>query len=80
MKLLNFFRQAWIYYTLGRLIRQHEISVMRVSQWWSDGAEWSSCDQRMSEDYEYTLDELNSGYSAEIRDKFLRLTSLLPTC
>jgi len=42
---------AWQDYQLGRLIRKHEISVMRIESGLVGGAEWSSCDQRMSEDF-----------------------------
>lgn len=45
------FIRAWQDYQLGRLIRRHEISVMRVTEWWGAGDKWSSCNQRMSEDY-----------------------------
>jgi hypothetical protein len=42
---------AWQDYLLGRLLRLHQISVMRIESDIVDGNEWSSCDQRMSEDY-----------------------------
>jgi len=50
-RLVHHLRDAWQDYLLGRLIRRHQISVMRIESDLVDGAEWSSCDQRMSNDF-----------------------------